>query len=62
MPVLDYSAKPYLLPGDMVRQVVATLAIENMHISNSDKLKLISVADREVSVQDAIAALDRIYG
>ena len=46
----------------MVRQVVATLAIENMYISNSDKLKLISVADGEVSVQDAIAALDCIYG
>lgn len=53
--------KNNLSPENMVRQVVATLAIEDMHVSEEFKKELLLVAQGKKASSDLIAELDRRY-
>lgn len=53
--------KNNLSPEDMVRQVVATLAIEDMYVSEEFKKELLLVAQKKKSADDLIAELDKKY-
>lgn len=48
-------------PEEKVRQVVATLAIEDMHVSEEFKKELLLVAQGKKASSDLIAELDRRY-
>ena len=53
--------KNNLSPEDMVRQVVATLAIEDMYVSEEFKKELLLVAQKKKLVDNLIAELDKKY-
>lgn len=53
---------PTLQPHDMVRQVVATMAIEDMYFSKDFIEKMIKVANGELSSEEVRQEVIREYG
>lgn len=53
---------PTLQPHDMVRQVVATMAIEDMYFSKDFIEKMVRVANGELSSEEVRQEVIREYG
>lgn len=54
--------KNILSPYEQVRQAVATMAIEDMYVTDDMIEKGLQIADGKISVEDVIKELNKKYG